>query len=40
MAIGKGGARNAAIFAAQILALKYSDIATRLDQHKESLQRG
>jgi len=40
MAIGKGGARNAAIFAAQILALKYSDIATRLDQHKERLQRG
>ena len=40
MAIGKGGARNAAIFAAQILALKYSDIATRLGQHKESLQRG
>jgi len=40
MAIGKGGARNAAVFAAQILALKYSDIAKRLDQYKESLQRG
>jgi len=39
MAIGKGGARNAALFAAQILALKYSDIAKRLDQYKESLQR-
>lgn len=38
MAIGKGGARNAAIFAAQILALKYSDIAKRLDQYKESLK--
>lgn len=38
MAIGKGGARNAAIFAAQILALKHSDIATRLDQYKESPQ--
>jgi phosphoribosylaminoimidazole carboxylase PurE protein len=36
MAIGKGGARNAAVFAAQILALKYSDIATRLVQYKES----
>jgi len=36
MAIGKGGARNAALFAAQILALKYSDIARRLDQYKES----
>jgi len=38
MAIGKGGARNAALFAAQILALKYSDIAKRLDQYKESLR--
>ncbi len=38
MAIGKGGARNAAVFAAQILALKYSDIAKRLDQYKESLR--
>jgi len=40
MAIGRGGAQNAAVFAAQILALKYSDIAKRLDQYKESLQRG
>jgi phosphoribosylcarboxyaminoimidazole (NCAIR) mutase len=38
MAIGRGGAQNAAVFAAQILALKYSDIATRLDQYKESLK--
>jgi len=38
MAIGKGGARNAAVFAAQILALKYSDIATRLYQYKEGLK--
>ena len=38
MAIGKGGARNAALFAAQILALKYPDIAKRLDQYKESLR--
>jgi phosphoribosylaminoimidazole carboxylase PurE protein len=38
MAIGKGGARNAAVFAAQILALKYSNIAKRLDQYKESLK--
>jgi len=37
MAIGKGGARNAAVFAAQILALKHSDIATRLAQYKKSL---
>ena len=37
MAIGKGGARNAAVFAAQILALKYSDIATELAQYKIGL---
>lgn len=37
MAIGKGGARNAAVFAAQILALKHSDIATKLAQYKNSL---
>ena len=37
MAIGKGGARNAALFAAQILALKYTDIAVRLDHYKKNL---
>jgi len=37
MAIGRGGAVNAAVFAAQILALKYSDIAQRLDVHREGL---
>ena len=40
MAIGKGGARNAAVFAAQILALKHSDIATKLVQYKESPKSG
>jgi phosphoribosylaminoimidazole carboxylase PurE protein len=39
MAIGRGGARNAAIFAAQILALKYDDIAKRLETYKEGLMR-
>lgn len=34
MAIGKAGARNAAIFAAQILSLKYSHIAEELRKHK------
>jgi phosphoribosylaminoimidazole carboxylase PurE protein len=38
MAIGRGGARNAAVFAAQILALKYPDIAERLEQYKEGLK--
>ncbi len=39
MAIGRGGARNAAVFAAQILALKYDDIAVRLETYKEELMR-
>ena len=38
MAIGAGGARNAAVFAAQILALKYPDIAKRLGTFRERLQ--
>lgn len=40
MAIGRGGARNAAIFAAQILALKHADIARRLETYKEGLRLG
>ena len=39
MAIGRGGARNAAVFAGQILALKYDDIAKRLETYKEGLMR-
>ena len=38
MAIGRGGAVNAAVFAAQILALKYPDIAKKLDAHRKGLQ--
>jgi 5-(carboxyamino)imidazole ribonucleotide mutase len=38
MAIGRGGAVNAAVFAAQILALKYPDIAKRLDEYREDLR--
>jgi 5-(carboxyamino)imidazole ribonucleotide mutase len=34
MAIGKAGARNAAIFAAQILALTDAQIAQRLEDHR------
>ena len=37
MAIGRGGARNAAVFAAQILSLKYADIAERLKRYREGL---
>jgi len=38
MAIGSVGARNAAVFAAQILALKYADIAKKLERYREGLQ--
>ena len=38
MAIGSGGARNAAVFAAQILALKYPDIAKRLETYRERMR--
>ncbi|MBW1806188.1 MAG: AIR carboxylase family protein, partial [Deltaproteobacteria bacterium] len=37
VALGKGGAKNAAILAAQILALKYPDIAQRLKGYREDL---
>ena len=37
MAIGKAGAKNAAILAAQILARKDSAVADRLRQHKKTM---
>lgn len=37
LAIGKGGAKNAAILAAQILALKHPDIALNLKVYRENL---
>jgi len=37
MAIGKAGARNAAIFAAQILALNDTQIAQRLEDHRRKM---
>jgi len=37
VAIGKGGAKNAAILAARILALKYPDIAERLNAYREKM---
>ena len=40
MAIGKGGARNAAVFAAQILALKYPKIAEKVKAYKEEMKVG
>lgn len=35
MAVGGWGARNAAVFAAQILALKHADVATALEAYRE-----
>ncbi len=40
MAVGKAGATNAGIFAAQILALKNADIAKALTKFKEELHQG
>ena len=37
VSLGKGGAKNAAILAAQILALKYPAIAERLKVYRENL---
>jgi phosphoribosylaminoimidazole carboxylase PurE protein len=37
VAIGKGGAKNAAILAAQILALKHSDIAENLSSYRSNM---
>ena len=39
VSVGSGGARNAAVLAAQILALKYPDIARKLKEYRESLTR-
>jgi phosphoribosylaminoimidazole carboxylase PurE protein len=40
VAIGKAGATNAGILAAQIIALSDSAVAAKLKQHKEKLARG
>ena len=37
MAIGKAGAQNAGLFAAQILARKDADLAKRLHEHKRAM---
>ena len=39
VALGKGGARNAAVLAAQILALKHPAVAASLKQYRETLTR-
>jgi 5-(carboxyamino)imidazole ribonucleotide mutase len=40
MAIGKPGAKNAAILAAQILALSDSKIAKKLEQYRQKIKQG
>jgi len=37
VAVGSGGAKNAALLAAQILALKYPDIAEKVKEHRRNL---
>ncbi len=39
MAVGSGGAKNAAIFAAEILALKYPSIAQKVTDYREGMTR-
>jgi phosphoribosylaminoimidazole carboxylase PurE protein len=39
VSIGKGGATNAAVLAAEVLALKFPDIAERLRAYREGLTR-
>jgi phosphoribosylaminoimidazole carboxylase PurE protein len=39
VSLGKGGAKNAAVLAAEILALKYAPIAQRLNAYREKLTR-
>jgi 5-(carboxyamino)imidazole ribonucleotide mutase len=39
MSIGKNGAKNAAILAVEILALQDSELARKLREHKEELER-
>ena len=38
MSIGKGGARNAGIYAASILAIKYPEIKESLNNFRQSLK--
>jgi len=40
MAVGPAGAKNAALFAAQILGLKYDDIKEAYATHKRKLSQG
>ena len=39
MAIGKAGAKNAGIFAAEILSIKYPEVADKLAQFREDMAR-
>ncbi|MCL2149463.1 MAG: 5-(carboxyamino)imidazole ribonucleotide mutase [Dehalococcoidia bacterium] len=40
VAIGTAGAKNAALFAAEILSLKYESIRTALDNYRQELAQG
>lgn len=38
MAIGEAGAKNAAVFASQILSLRYEELQEKMKQHKAKLE--
>lgn len=40
MAIGKAGAKNAGIFAAEILSIKYPEVAEKLAAYREEMAKG
>ncbi len=40
MAIGKAGARNAAVFTAEVLGIKYPEFRKRIEKYKKELARG
>ncbi len=40
VSIGKGGAKNAAVLAAQILSIKYPEIAEKVKKYREELKKG
>jgi phosphoribosylaminoimidazole carboxylase PurE protein len=40
MSIGKSGAKNAALFAAEILALRYPEIAKKLISYRKDMEQG
>ncbi len=40
VSVGKGGAKNAAVLAAQILSIKYPEIAEKVKAYREEMKKG